>query len=218
MATYIAKQGDCFSSLAKQFGFVDYKTIFNHPQNAELKELRKNPNVLYPGDKVFIPDKPSKQVSRAVDQKHKFVRKCKPTMLRICLQDQEHRPYANIRYRLTVDGKVKEGRAGSDGMVTEPIEPDSSDGQLDVWFQDSAGEDGKHTIQLQLGDLDPVSELRGVQSRLMNLGFDCGSVDGIMNEDTELALQEFQRKFSLEVTGQADDATRAKLRQLHDQV
>lgn len=217
MAYYTAKQGDCFSSLAKQFGFVDYKTIFNHPQNATLKELRKNPNILYPGDRVFIPDNTAKQVNRAVDQKHKFVRKRKPTMLRIRLEDQEHRAYANIRYRLTVDGKKKDGRAGSDGMVAEPIEPDASEGQLDVWFQDSAGEEGKHTIQLQLGDLDPVSELRGVQSRLINLGFDCGSADGIMNEDTELALQDFQRKFSLEVTGQADEATRAKLRQLHDE-
>lgn len=216
MPYYQAKQGDCFSSLAKQFGFVDYRTIFDHPQNADLKSLRQNPNILYPGDQVFIPDNNPKQISRPVDQKHRFKRKFKPAKLRVRLENDKHEAYANIRYRLTIDGKQKEGRTTSDGMVDEIISPEAEQGTLDVWFQESAGEDGKHTIQLQLGDLDPVSEIRGIQARLNNLGFDCGSESGVMDEGTELALEDFQRQHNLEVTGRPDEATRAQLRQLHD--
>lgn len=217
MPYYQAQKGDCFSSLAKQFGFVDYQTIFNHPQNSALKEQRKNPNILYPGDQVFIPDPELRQVSRPVDQKHQFILKIKPAMLRIRLENNDHQAYAKVRYRLTIDTKKIEGRTDGDGMIEQPIPPDATAGQLDVWYQDSAPEDAKVTTQLSLGDLDPVSEIRGVQLRLINLGFDCGDADGVMDEDTELALRDFQTQFSLTVTGQADDDTRAKLQQLHDQ-
>jgi hypothetical protein len=61
---HVIEQGEHLSHLAAQYGFRDYLTIWDHPNNAALKDKRQNPNVLFPGDSVFIPDKEKKSVSR----------------------------------------------------------------------------------------------------------------------------------------------------------
>ena len=48
-------QGEHLFGIARKYGFPDWKKIWNHGQNAELKELRKNPNVLFPGDELLFP-------------------------------------------------------------------------------------------------------------------------------------------------------------------
>ena len=59
------------SSIAALYGFADYQLIYGDGANAELRRLRPNPNVLYPGDRVFVPEvTPSKQ-DCAVDAKHR---------------------------------------------------------------------------------------------------------------------------------------------------
>jgi N-acetylmuramoyl-L-alanine amidase len=71
-------------------------------------------------------------------------------------------------------------------------------------------------ITLVLGGLDPVDTLIGVAQRLHNLGF-CG-YDGDA-EPTEASLieplQNFQKANGLEPSGQINDATKAKLKQMH---
>lgn len=57
-------------------------------------------------------------------------------------------------------------------------------------------------------------ELRSVQQALRDLGFDPGPIDGIMGPLTAGALKRFQEAHDLPATGQADDATKAKLREL----
>jgi nucleoid-associated protein YgaU len=51
-------QGEYLSKIARSYGFSDYRTIWEHPKNAALKQARQNPNVLFPGDRLFIPDIP----------------------------------------------------------------------------------------------------------------------------------------------------------------
>ena len=47
--------GDTTTKLAFEHGlFPD--TLWNHPDNEDLRSKRDDPNVLYPGDKIFIPD------------------------------------------------------------------------------------------------------------------------------------------------------------------
>ena len=40
--THVVAQGDCFSKIARRYGFADYKVIYNDPANAELKKKRPN--------------------------------------------------------------------------------------------------------------------------------------------------------------------------------
>jgi hypothetical protein len=51
----IIKQGECLTTIALARGFVP-QTIWDHPDNAELKELRHTHQALLPGDRVVIPD------------------------------------------------------------------------------------------------------------------------------------------------------------------
>lgn len=68
MPEYAVKQGDCMESIAQKFGLF-WEKIWNHPKNVKLNEQRKDPNVLYPGDVVFVPEKEDKEESGATEQR-----------------------------------------------------------------------------------------------------------------------------------------------------
>ena len=72
MAFHEVQQGEHLSGIALDYGFPDFTPIWNHPQNAELKQKRENPHVLLPGDKLFVPDKTAKEYSRPADNQHTF--------------------------------------------------------------------------------------------------------------------------------------------------
>jgi hypothetical protein len=45
MATiHIVKKGECLSSIAYHYMLPDWHIIYDHPQNAEFKAKRPNPN------------------------------------------------------------------------------------------------------------------------------------------------------------------------------
>src|ERR1019366_6809345 len=69
---YVVKQGDHLSGIADAYGFPSYKKIWNHPNNGALKALRQNPNVLFPGDSVYLPDREEQSYSKPTDARHKF--------------------------------------------------------------------------------------------------------------------------------------------------
>jgi N-acetylmuramoyl-L-alanine amidase len=71
-STHTVAQGEYLSGIAKHYGFANHVTIWNHPQNAALKKLRVNPNVLLPGDQAFIPDKAPKQESAPTGRTSRF--------------------------------------------------------------------------------------------------------------------------------------------------
>lgn len=89
MPEYKVKQGDCASSIAQKSGLF-WETVWNHSKNAKLRNKRSDPNVLCPGDLIFIPDKEEKLESCATEQRHRFQRKGVPAKLRLrILQDKE---------------------------------------------------------------------------------------------------------------------------------
>src|SRR5262245_51728275 len=53
--THTIQTGECISSVAYRYGFFP-STIWDHPENAELKRLRRDPNVLYADDAVHVPE------------------------------------------------------------------------------------------------------------------------------------------------------------------
>lgn len=202
------KQGECITSIAHKYG-CNWETIWNDVSNANLKAKRIDPNVLYPGDEVIIPDKGVKQVQCSTGQRHRFRRKGIPVIVRLVLEDENGRPRANKPYVLEVDGELYSGNTDENGEIERRISPMATSGILQV------GAEGEEEYRLQLGELDPVEEVSGVQDRLLNLGFDCGRVDGELGSKTQDALKAFQRKHGLEETGKADEATCQKLKELH---
>ncbi|MCI0329966.1 MAG: peptidoglycan-binding protein [candidate division Zixibacteria bacterium] len=218
MATiHKVKQGECLSSIAQKYGFPDWKKIYNHPENKDFKEKRPNPNVLYPGDKIFIPDKEEKEESCGTESKHTFKVKRLKTWLRLALKDEKGDVFAGKKYKLAVGGQLYEGTTDSDGLIEHQIPADEEAGKLTVWLNEDGSGEGV-TWNLKIGHLDPIEEVSGVQARLNNLGFNCGAVDGIFGPKTKEALKAFQSSVGLEISGQIDQATRDQLCQLHDGV
>jgi N-acetylmuramoyl-L-alanine amidase len=213
--TYKVQQGDCLSSIAKAFGFCDWHTIYDDPANEDFRELRPNPNVIYPGDKLVIPDKLTKvEPNRPTDQRHSFVRKSPKTWLRIKVGDGEKAAAANCRYHLEVDGvPFPDDVTDGVGMVVAKIPADARSGILTVWFNKEATAGRRWT--LKIGHLDPVETATGIQSRLNNLGYPCGRPDGIIGPLTQAAVRSFQEDNGLDVDGIAGPIVQGKLKELH---
>ena len=60
---------------------------------------------------------------------------------------------------------------------------------------------GQHRLRIgalnPIGELTPNNAISGVQQRLKDLGFNCGTVDDISGSILQQALREFQRTYRL---------------------
>lgn len=209
MATnYIVKPGDCISSIAFEHGFFP-DTIWNHPNNKQLKEKREDPNTLCAGDAVFVPDLREKTVKRPTSQLHRFQLKNAPALCSLQMFDEDEFR-ANQDYELEIDGVKHTGKTDSEGVLRVSILPNARRGKLII------GPD-KAEFDLQFGQVEPPTEIRGVQARLHNLGYDCPQT-GALDEKTQNALRNFQFAGNLKETGEIDNATLRKLDELHDSI
>lgn len=217
MSEHTVKQGDCLLSIGKKYGLA-WKKIWEHPNNAELKNKRKNPGTLYPGDVLYIPEKNEKLVVRSSvrsGKRHRFQPQTgvQPAKLRLRLLIDDE-PRANEKYTLEIDGELLETEEGTnvfttdeDGRLEHVISPDVRSGKLIV------GENKDEYI-LNIGYLDPIDEISGIQDRLNNLGFDCGKVDGIDGLKTKAAVKSFQEKYEISENGPGTQ-TQKKLYEIH---
>jgi len=205
---HVAKVNDCISSIALEHGFFP-DTIWNDPDNADLRRVRRDPNVLRTGDLVVIPDKRRKEEDKSTDQRHQFRRKGFPTTIHIRLLKNDE-PRANEPYQLVVDGRIHEGMTDGDGNLWIYIPAGAKNATL---YVGSGKERRKYSLGLR--HLQPVTGIKGVQQRLNNLGYLCGQVDGKLNEQTAAALKRFQSDNNLSATGECNLETQTKLQQLH---
>ena len=53
---YTVQRGDNLTKIANRHGFRNWRAIYDHPDNAGFKRLRSNPNLIYPGDVIQIPE------------------------------------------------------------------------------------------------------------------------------------------------------------------
>jgi N-acetylmuramoyl-L-alanine amidase len=153
----------------------------------------------------MIPDRTVRVEDRPVDKRHKFVKKGGSVSLRLRVLAQG-KPIANAVYILQVGHVWFTGQTDRDGKLHHEIPHEATVGLLKL---------PKRGIEfpLEIGNLDPISEIEGVQARLNNLGFYCGAVDGVIGPMTRSALSMFQETWNLEITGQADEQTCAKLKE-----
>jgi N-acetylmuramoyl-L-alanine amidase len=198
---YTVQQGDCLSSLGYKFK-IPWKKLWDHANNAALKQLRKSPDVLFPGDVIFIPEKTIKEEAGATDQKHKFKMKLEKVWLRLRLLEEDQ-PRRNLNYTLKIGNKEINGTTDGNGKLEQQISP----AEKEAWV--TTAED---VYYLQLGFLDPESEDSGVQQRLQNLGF-LGTDKSA--EKVSSSVKEFKKKNSLGESEEVNDATRTKLHDKH---
>jgi len=207
---HVVRQGECLLSLASRYGLPDAATLFDHPDNAELKALRKSPYRLLPGDVVSVPEREPKQASVATGQEHRFRVKLPTAKLRLFLKGPDGSALADKRYLLRFGTTRVEGTTDGAGKVEVSIPAELDAADLDVWVA-ATGESPDLTLPIRVGHLDPVDTPSGWKARLAHLGFPSAS------GGERAALVAFQRKYGLDPSGEADDATRAKLESLHDE-
>ena len=221
--THIVKQGEHLAGIASQYGFKDFRIIWNHPGNAALKQQRKNPNILFPGDRVFIPDPELKTEDEAVDKKHIFQASLPELRLRIAVRDIDDKPVSAAPYILALGSGSRSQPTDKDGKLDEPIAASDSQGELTVTSQ-------RMQLRLFIGGLNPLQAapedeadpalkkeaIAAWQDRLNNLGYFAGFTH---KDDVQLrwAIEEFQRDHGWDPnkgkkpTGKTDQKTRDAL-------
>jgi N-acetylmuramoyl-L-alanine amidase len=175
--------GDCIGSIADRNGHF-WQTLWDAPENASLKERRKDPNVLEPGDQVFVPPLRPKFEDRATEATHRFKKRGVPAKLRMHLLLGGH-PRKNTRFVATIDGTPHEGTTDAEGFLEIDIPPQAQSGILTLHARS-----GIEHYTLNLGALDPIDTTRGVQQRLLNMGIEC-AVTGELDDQTREALATF---------------------------
>ena len=115
-------QGEYLSLIARNYGFRDWRPVYGRARNAEFRKKRPDPNVIYPGDEIYIPDKTLHEFSLPTTRTHAFeVIMHKRPKLRLILRDQTGRPLASEPYEVTIgDAKVSKSTDG-DGMLEHEI-------------------------------------------------------------------------------------------------
>lgn len=202
-------QGESTTRLAFEHGLF-WKSVWDHGKNGELRRLRKDPNVLLTGDEIFLPALRRKEETCAHEKRHKFKRKGVPEKLNVRFLDLDGKPYANEPYKLIIDDRLKEGSLDGDGWLRAAIPPNARTAHVTVGkFGECA------SVEMNLGHLDPVSELTGVQARLRNLGCYQGPITGESSPEFELALANFREANGLDAKAGVDDEFRDKLKQVH---
>ncbi len=186
---HIVKQGETLSSIALENGFRNFRTIFDHPNNAALKAVR-DPHVLFPGDQLFIPDPQAKTLDRAAGSLHRFAVSAGKLFLRLKLLDVNGKALAKTPCDVGLESdKPADPNNSTDGngILEAEVDPGVRKGEVTAHVPSAVKPqptkdnptppdppEQKIKFDLQIGSLNPEFKLSGQQARLNNLGYFAG--------------------------------------------
>ena len=203
---HTVERGESLSLIGRRLR-IPWKKIWEHAENAELRKKRGNPNILHPGDRLYIPDLKVHEVDCAPNRSHKF-RTSGAVWIRIAVVGLDHKPVSGVAYRFLFDDiKQPERKTNGKGIAEAELPSGVRDVQLRLPWA---------TLPVRVAELAPAHTIRGIQQRLQNLGFDPGSIDGIDGPDTARAISEFQVQEGIPVTGKPDQELIRRLRSVHE--
>src|SRR2546428_10653752 len=78
MPWHTIKPGEWMRQIANDHGFTDWEAIFQLPENQPLRDAKRDPNQLLPGESVFLPDRRRKTAEVAAGATDKVVAKRPP--------------------------------------------------------------------------------------------------------------------------------------------
>jgi hypothetical protein len=214
--TLTIEQGDHLPQIADEHGFSDWHTIWDDPSNAELRQQRKDPGVLAPGDRLYIPDKTEGEGEKVPGRSTaRFRVKRNLPKLRLIVLGFGGKPLASTDCKVTVSGASTTVRTGADGLVEIDLAPDATEATLEANGQ---------SWTLKIGHLDPPDTDTGLWARLRNLGY---LVDEATQDDEPppdappqadalaFAIELFQRDHQLTVDGTDVQSVKNKLREIY---
>ena len=204
---YEVSAGECVISIAEAAGHF-WQYLWDHPDNEQLKRVRKDPNVLLAGDRIHVPPIRAKEESISTEKRHRYRRRGVPSILNLVCRILDE-PLANLPYTLVIDGISHSGTTDANGAVKRGIPCGARQATLTVGV-----EPDQHVYELQLGGLDPIETVTGQKARLNNLGYPAGVENNELTPEFTAALEKFQDDHDLAVTGKADKALLDKLKSL----
>ncbi len=229
---HVADTDDDFQWVAAEYGIKDWEAVAKDPKNKDLVDKKRDPHILYQGDKIWVPDLKPKVFDAETDKKHEFKLYPPKQLVHLVLEDDNGKPYGDRRYELWVKGKRYdppgsngELRTREDGLVFQLI-PLERDVELRAWLEDPKAKPAQEelapspedpeefdyvSIRLNPAHLDPIETLEGQQDRLTHLGYKFTDDWGTSGEGTHDAIFEFQRDVGLTQTGEMDTETRKRL-------
>lgn len=211
--SWLVEDGDTLVSIAERTGHY-WLTLWDHPDNAELKEVRRKPNVLLPGDRVTIPLLQQRVETCSTGRVHRFRRKGVPVRVAFKVIAQSGEAFSGKHYTLTVGESSCSGTTGPEGELEHFVRPTAKIGRLKVWLE-TPGYPEVLEWTLKIGSLGPIDSIHGLQARLKALSYDVGHIDGTLGERTRGAIAAFQRDQKLEPTGEPDATTLERLEQAY---
>src|SRR5262245_34173042 len=120
-ADHVVQEGETLRSIASLYGFVSWKTIFEHEANAALRAQRKYPGLLRPGDKLHIPAKQASVHQCRTGATYQFRLKPTTDVLTFIVKDDSGLPYATCKYALLIEGRTYEGTTDENGVLCQEV-------------------------------------------------------------------------------------------------
>ena len=116
---HTVRQGECLTSIAREYGLKSWRFLYEHPENEQLRALRNNPNALLPGDRIVIPEASAKSISGPTDKRHSYRIKGESTYLRLNMLLDVFGEGSVGKYVLDVEGMNEplEGELGEKGAI-----------------------------------------------------------------------------------------------------
>jgi hypothetical protein len=205
LRTHVVKRGECLSKIALQYGVHGWKRLWEHAGNESLRQKRKSPHVLLPGDQVTIPGIDVHEIIRPTDQTHRIKVTGALVAFRVILQDHNQLPYKEEAYELRLGEGPNEtprtGKTDDKGKIMEQLPAGTR--RVEVFLPRP-----RLRWAFELGSLLAIPDekslkggsdasaralaVEGMQTRLLALGFPCGPADGQLGPRTRAALSLWQ--------------------------
>jgi len=218
MQAYVIRQGDHLSRLAATMGF-DADEIWNHERNSELREQRGDPDVLAPGDILYVPEPEECRLELTAKTSNRF--EAEIPMIRIdTTLGYGGQPLANEPYEVRGVGEPRQ--LTSDGQGRANFEVPATTRQVTLFLPDQ----GTQAVA-RIGHLDPPTSESGIATRLTNLGYlmapNVIPPELAMSRDPDAraqrlrqAIRLFQLDNDLEGTGELDEQTHDAIMEQHE--
>lgn len=169
---HTVKQGESLSSIAKIYDFNQINTIYKHPLNDAFRSKRSNPEEIFPGDEIYIPEKEIKSEGIMTQMDNVITIKSEKRYLNLVLYDffDNGVALANCPYQLKTSKKVHEGYFDGEGKLSVEISKKETQAELRFEVEDRTGV-SVYNWTLDIAHLDPVETPSGIAQRLENIGY-----------------------------------------------
>ncbi|MBL8601215.1 MAG: peptidoglycan-binding protein [Myxococcales bacterium] len=200
MRVHVVGVQEDLQRIAWHYG-VDAEAIWQLAENDALTKERK-PNVLFPGDRVMIPEVAPRRFSLRPGGNNLFVAEVPST--RVTMRFGNPEPLAGVPFVVTgLPGPTQEGVTDGGGRIE--VEVPLNAGRFEVAFPSAS-----RRYVIAPGRLDPATTVNGLRARLQHLGY-LGLEGDAERASLARAVEAFQARHQLSVTGQADNTTVKKI-------